>query len=132
MSISNFLGCLKDWVEEDDMINCAIMLGEYTSEEIKEDSILRLVLITSTPKLLINHKDFINKFGRVTKSEHENQGRMEAIKVEYEDGLKTEFYITSPLWISRPLSDNTVEALKGGYKVILDKKHYFTNLKLLY
>lgn len=48
-------------------------------------------------------------------------------KKEIIDNL--EFGIVEPSWISLPLDDGTRKVLSDGYKVIIDKEHYFQNLE---
>lgn len=131
MTISSFLDKVKSYGEESDMINAVVLVGSYAREEAGEDSDVNLTVISTTPKLLIEDEMFINEFGKVTKIEKENHGIIASIRVWYEDNMEVEFRITSPLWISKPLDEETLKILKDGYRVILDKRNYFTNMNLI-
>ena len=130
MTIWDFLDKVKSYAEENDMINAVVLVGSYARGEEKEDSDVDLTIISTTPKLLIADNQFIDSFGKVMKTQRENYGRVTSIRVWYENNMEVEFGITSPLWISKPLDEGTFKILKDGYKVILDKKNYFTHMNL--
>lgn len=130
MAIWSFLDKIKDSAEKSDMINAVVLVGSYAREEQREDSDVDLVIISTTPKLFLQDEGFINDFGKVTKTQKEDYGMVTSIRVWYEDGMEVEFGITSPLWISKPLDEGTLKVLKDGYKVVLDKKNYFTNINI--
>lgn len=130
MIIWNFLDNVKNCAKDNDMINAVVLIGSYAREEQRDDSDVDLVIISTTPKLFLEDEDFINNFGKVTKTQKEDYERVTSIRVWYEDGMEVEFGITSPLWISKPLDEGTLKVLKDGYKVVLDKKNYFTNMVL--
>lgn len=130
MEIWSFLDKIKDSAEKSDMINAVVLVGSYAREEQREDSDVDLVIISTTPKLFLQDESFINDFGKVTKTQKEDYGMVTSIRVWYEDGMEVEFGITSPLWISKPLDEGTLKVLKDGYKVVLDKKNYFTNINI--
>ncbi|MFL0250304.1 nucleotidyltransferase domain-containing protein [Clostridium neuense] len=131
MTVWNFLDKVKKYAEENDMINAVVLVGSYARGEEKEDSDVDLTIISTTPKLLIEDAEFVNDFGKLIKVEKENYGRVTSIRAWYEDGMEVEFGITSPLWISKPLDEGTLKVLKDGYKVILDKKNYFTHMNII-
>lgn len=130
MTIWNFLDKIKKYAEENDMINAVVLVGSYARGEEREDSDVNLTIISTTPKLLLEDKKFVENFGKVMKSQEESYGLVTSIRVWYEDNLEVDFRITSPLWISRPLDEGTLKVLKDGYKVILDKKNYFTHMNI--
>lgn len=130
MAIWSFLDKVKDCGEKSDLINAVVLVGSYAREEQREDSDVDLVIISTTPKLLLEDEKFISDFGKVTKTQKEDYGRVTSIRAWYEDGIEVEFGITSPLWISKPLDEGTLKVLKDGYRVILDKRNYFTNINV--
>ena len=46
------------------------------------------------------------------------------------DGKEVEFGIVDPSWIAVPLDAGTYKVLSDGYKIIIDKRGYFEDLKL--
>lgn len=130
MNISRFLELLEAWGKEEDLVNSIIITGHYATGEVGQDSSIDIQIISTTPSFLVKDNSFIEKFGNVIKKDIETIKRVTLIKVTYENGTKVSFGISSPLWISKPLDKGTFEILERGYKVILDKKNYFTNFKL--
>lgn len=76
------------------------------------------------------NQDFTKVFGAVSKQQTEYYGACTSIRVWYKDGKEVEFGIVESSWISMPLDAGTYQVLSDGYKVIVDKKRYFKNLKL--
>lgn len=130
MDILNFLDKVQKWAEEEVMINSIILVGSHARGQAREDSDVDFTIISTTPKLLIADEKFINNFGKVEKVKKEKCGMVTSIRVWYEGGIEAEFGITSPLWISKPLDEDTLKILNDGYRVIVDKKNYFTNMRL--
>lgn len=127
MLISDFLSNIKKWAEQNEMVNSVILVGSYASGEAGEDSDVDLCIISTTPKMLLSDESFVEKFGKVIRKNREKLGAMTSLRVWYENGMKVEFGVTSPLWISKPLDEGTRKVLSDGYKVIIDKKYYFKN-----
>jgi hypothetical protein len=128
MDISNFINEVEKWTREQDTIHALILVDSYGNGENREDSHVDLQLITTTPKLYIDNPSFVNNFGVVVQSKIEKHGIVNSIRIWYSNGLEVEFRITTPIWISTPLEEDTRKVLSNGYKVIIDNKNYFKKI----
>lgn len=88
------------------------------------------MIITTNKSFLVQDKSFIEYFGIVINSKIEYYRACTSIQVWYQDENEIEFEIVDPSWISLPLDSGTRKVLTGGYKIIIDKKHYCQNLPL--
>ena len=91
---------------------------------------LDIVIITSNKTEMVENQDFIQKFGEVDKKQTEYYGACTSIRVWYEDGKEIEYGIVEPSWVSIPLDTGTYKVLSDGYKIVVDKKRPFEDLKL--
>ena len=126
----DFFNELKEYARNISHIESIFIVGSYARGTNKENSDLDIVIITSNKSDMIANHDFIQKFGEVYKQQTEYYGACTSIRVWYKDGKEVEFGIVEPSWISTPLDAGTHQVLSDGYKLIIDKKQYFKNLKL--
>lgn len=125
-----FLSDLKEYAESASHIESVLIVGSYARGTNKENSDLDIVIITSNKSRMIANQDFTQNFGKVYKQQTEHYGACTSIRVWYTDGKEVEFGIVEPSWISMPLDSGTCKVLSDGYKIIIDKKRYFEDLKL--
>lgn len=79
---------------------------------------------------MVANQGLVENFGEVQKKQTEYYGACTSIRVWYKNGQEVEFGIVEPSWMAEPLDAGTHRVLSDGYIVIVDKKHYFENLKL--
>mgnify|MGYP001780637230 CR=1 FL=1 len=128
--VNNFINMLKEFSMNTPHIESVIVVGSYARGTNKETSDLDFCIITTNKNKMIDNPDFVKMFGTFEKMQTEHYGACTSIRVWYKDGLEVEFGIVEPSWISVPLDSGTHKVLSDGYKVIVDKKQYFQNLKL--
>lgn len=128
--LEKFLTELKEYAENTSHIESIIIVGSYARGTNKENSDLDIVVITSNKSGMIANQDFTKEFGEFYKQQIEYYGACTSVRVWYKDGKEVEFGIVEPSWISMPLDIGTYKVLSDGYKVIIDKKRYFEDLKL--
>ena len=125
-----FIHQMKQWAQDDNCIESVIVVGSYARGCHNADSDLDLCLITPDKDELMKNQDFILAFGDFHKKQTEFYGACTSIRVWYKNGLEVEFGLVYPSWIDTPLDAGTRTVLCDGYRVIVDKKGYFTDLKL--
>ena len=79
---------------------------------------------------MVENQEFTELFGKMKKRQTEYYGACTSVRVWYQSGMEVEFGLVKPSWIDVPLDRGTYQVLSDGYKVVLDKKSYFLNLKL--
>ena len=122
---------IKQWAENEKQVESIIVVGSYARGTYKKTSDIDLVIITSNKKEMLKNQNFIKVFGDVNKSQIEYYGACTSIRVWYKDGKEVEFGIVNPTWIEKPLNNGTNKVLSDGFKVIIDKKDYFKDLRIM-
>jgi hypothetical protein len=96
----------------------------------KKNSDVDLVLITTDKMDMVTNPSFIYEFAEVSKYQIEYYGACTSIRTLYKNGLEVEFGLVEPSWIASPLDTGTYKVLANGYKILVDKKDYFNDLKI--
>ena len=122
---------IKQWAENEKQVESIIVVGSYARGTYKKTSDIDLVIISSNKKEMLKNQNFIKVFGDVNKSQIEYYGACTSIRVWYKDGKEVEFGIVNPTWIEKPLDNGTNKVLSDGFKVIIDKKDYFKDLRIM-
>ena len=122
---------IKQWAENEKQVESIIVVGSYARGTYKKTSDIDLVIITSKKNEMLKNQNFIKVFGDVNKSQIEYYGACTSIRVWYKDGKEVEFGIVNPTWIEKPLDNGTNKVLSDGFKVIIDKKDYFKDLRIM-
>lgn len=122
---------IKQWAENEKQVESIIVVGSYARGTYKKTSDIDLVIITSNKKEMLKNQNFIKVFGDVNKSQIEYYGACTSIRVWYKDGKEVEFGMVNPTWIEKPLDKGTNKVLSDGFKVIIDKKDYFKDLRIM-
>ena len=130
ITIENFLKDVEEWAKGDLHIESVIVVGSYARGTNKNTSDIDLCIITSNKETMIKNQDFTKIFGNIDKKQTEYYGKCTSIRVWYKEGREIEFGIVEPSWIESPLDAGTYKVLSDGYKVIIDKKYYFSNLDI--
>lgn len=126
-----FIRNVEEWSKREPHIESVIVVGSYARGTNKDTSDIDLCIITSNKEAMVENQDFVKVFGDIEKKQTEYYGACTSIRVWYKDGREIEFGIVEPSWIEIPLDAGTYKVLSNGYKVITDKKHYFSNLDIL-
>lgn len=126
----DFFNEIKEYAMNISHIESVIIVGSYARGANKEHSDLDIVIITSNKSEMIANPDFIQESGEVCKQQIEYYGACTSIRAWYKGGKEVEFGIVEPSWISMPLDTGTYKVLSDGYKIIIDKKRHFEDLKL--
>ena len=130
MSVSSFLTEALNWAKQDENIRCMVLVGSQARGTARADSDVDLVVMADDPQVLIRDHTFAGRFGRIDKMETEDWGKVTSVRVFYKDGLEVEFGFTDPSWCSVPLDTGTLRTLTDGYRVMVDKENYFSNIDI--
>ena len=126
--IEQFIKAFEEWATKNTHIESVIIVGSYARGTNKDTSDIDLCIITTNKAEMVEKQDFIEYFGEIEKNQTEYYGACTSIRVWYKNGQEIEFGIVEPSWIAVPLDSGTHRVLSDGYKVVIDKKHYFDNI----
>lgn len=128
MDICQFLDQVKEWVSQQPDIYGLLLVGSHASGQATSKSDVDLVFITELPKEYLDDNSWIDRFGLIRSKTIEDWGMLSSVRVFFASGLEVEFGITSLEWIAYPLDEGTHNVLKAGYKILYDKKDFFTKM----
>jgi hypothetical protein len=86
------------------------------------------VILSERPHEILNDLTWIKQFGTVVRKEIEHWGRLDSVRVWYDDGLEVEFGVTTVEWASIP-DEGTLAVLNKGFRVLHDRDALFDRFK---
>jgi predicted nucleotidyltransferase len=122
MSIDPFLTELREWARTQADITGVLLVGSHARGQAREDSDVDVVILAQTPERYLEDTSFAQRFGRVTRLEEEDWGRVTSLRVRYESGLEVEFSLTDPGWASLPPDPGTQGVVSDGAQILLDRE----------
>ncbi len=128
-NIEPFIQKFTDWVNSEDKIKGAILVGSWARNAAKETSDVDMVMIVVNPEEYLKQNEWINSFGKVKKFSDEDWGLVKVRRVFYEDGFEVEFGITTSQWTNiNPVDAGTKRVISDGCKILVDKTGSLTSL----
>jgi uncharacterized protein len=117
-----FLGKFINWAACESSVIGAVLVGSHARGSARADSDIDIVIITQNSTFLLEHNEWIEHFGEVSKLKDEDWGAVQARRVFYKNGVEIEFGITIPAWLeTNPIDPGTEHVMKEGYKILIDK-----------
>ncbi|MBM3137377.1 MAG: nucleotidyltransferase domain-containing protein [Chloroflexi bacterium] len=122
--VSEFLNQDRKWGKSADDISALILIGSYARGEVRQDSDIDLVIIAENPERYFLNQSWLKVFDNPLRTEHEDWGLVQSLRVWFGSGLEVEFGFTSKVWISEPLAEGTRQTLSDGYRILLEKPSF--------
>lgn len=113
---------LSAWARKTESVQCVLLVGSYARGNETPTSDIDIMILTDEPSILLEHHNWLNKFGKPNKIELEHWGVVDSLRVQYSWGGEVEFTIGPLEWANLPLDWGTESVLAGGAKIILDDK----------
>jgi predicted nucleotidyltransferase len=120
--IAEFLTAAVRWCVAQDDILALGLLGSYARDAATEESDIDLILLTTAPQKRLAQRDWLQQFGSIVRWQVEEYGMVTSLRVWYADGREVEFGIALPQWAEPPLDEGTRAVVKGGLKVLFERK----------
>ena len=120
--IGAFLDRLKGWIATQPAIIAVLLVGSYARGTARDDSDIDLVLITESPTVYLQSREWLSTFGRVVQAGVEDWGLVQSVRVFYEDGTEVEFGFTTAAWAATtPVDAGTREVVADGAQIVQDR-----------
>ncbi|HUV15573.1 MAG TPA: aminoglycoside 6-adenylyltransferase [Pelolinea sp.] len=120
-SIQGFLDRITNWASNNEDIRTVILVGSFARGEAKDDSDVDFVIIAENPDSFLKDDSFAHQFGNPSRIDCENWGKVQSLRVWYENSLEVEFSFTTKNWLTFPLDIDSCQVLSDGYLVLVDK-----------
>ena len=122
-----FITKFTEWSRKQNHILGLALVGSYACGLERPDSDVDFVIISDDADGLLRNDDWIQLFGRVSKTQLEDYGLVQSRRVFYEDGVEAEFGFTSREWLrTDPIDADTRCVLQSGYEILDDKAALFS------
>ena len=119
--IRAFLDPWIAWASDRPDVQGVALVGSYARGEARDDSDIDLVILTDRPQQYLNDLRWIERFGEAEKTQVEDYGRLQSLRVWYRNGVEVEYGITQPDWASVPLDPGTRQVIRGGMIVLFER-----------
>jgi predicted nucleotidyltransferase len=124
-----FITKFTEWSRKQNHILGLALVGSYANGLERQDSDVDFVIISDDADGLLRNDDWIQLFGRVSKTQLEDYGVVQSRRVFYEDGVEAEFGLTSREWLrTDPIDADTRCVLQSGYEILDEKQRSFRHL----
>ncbi len=129
-SLQAFILQLLPWAKGQADILGILLVGSQAHGAARPDSDIDLVIASTTPSTYIDNVAWTAEFGKVDRTQIEDYGKLTSVRVWYKSGLEVEFGFTDRSWTRLPLDPGTKQVLDGGYRLLFERKDFFSPLKV--
>ena len=126
--LENLLHRVRCWAESEG-IQAVALVGSHARGAARHDSDVDLVVLTRRKPELIADLRWLDRFGRVERTQIEDWGRVTSIRAWFEGGLEVEFGIAAPEWAT-DADDGTRIVISSGFEVVSDPAGILETLRI--
>jgi predicted nucleotidyltransferase len=116
--IEGFLQRVCDWARGQSHIASVILVGSYARGQASPSSDVDLVLRVEDPDAFIHNRAWASDLGDVVRTELEDWGRVQSVRVWYAEGLEVEYGFTDLEWGTDPDDSATQDVIRDGYRAL--------------
>jgi uncharacterized protein len=118
---SSLIERVRDWASLRGDVRGLALVGSYARGEAGPDSDVDFVVLCSERSLYVADSEWVSTFGEVARVSLEDWGKVQSVRVLYENGLEVEFGIAGLDWAATPPDSGTAAVLKSGIKILFDR-----------
>ena len=123
-SIREFLRSLSVWASSRADVLAITLVGSHARGDAHPGSDIDLVIILEDRQTLMQDEKWAEQFGTIDKLAWEDWGKVQSLRVYYENGMEVEFGLTDEIWLASPMDEGTRAVLMHGVVVIYDPDQY--------
>ena len=117
-----FIDRFARWAAGQAAVEAVALVGSWARGAAHEDSDVDLVLITTDPGTYLTDEGWLAAFGEVRRTQPEDWGLVQAVRVFYASGLEVECGVTTPEWArTDPPDPGTERAVRDGMVILYDR-----------
>ncbi len=118
MDVETFLQRVIDWARGQPHVASVALVGSYARGSASSSSDVDLVLRVEHPEAFIHDQVWASTFGKVVRSQVEDWGRVQSVRVWYSDGVEIEYGFTDLDWGNDPEDSATQQVIRDGYRAL--------------
>jgi len=123
-SIGEFLSQVSVWASSRADVIAITLVGSYARGNAHPGSDIDLVIILEDQQALMHDEKWPQFFGTIDNLSWEDYGKVQSLRVYYENGMEIEFGLTDETWLVSPIDKGTQAVLMHGVVVIYDPDQY--------
>jgi predicted nucleotidyltransferase len=116
MDVETFLRHVVDWAKRQPVVASVALVGSHARGSASSSSDVDLILRVDKPETFIQNLAWSATFGNVIRSQLEDWGRVQSVRVWYSDGLEVEYGFTDLEWGKDPEDHATQRVIRNGYR----------------
>lgn len=101
-------------------VEAILVVGSHARGTARPDSDVDLVILTADPAGWLRDTAWAARLGPVDRTQAEDWGAVQSLRVWYAGGLEVEFGFASPSWLDVPLDPGARAVLEDGYHLLHD------------
>lgn len=113
-----FLQRVREWAKGESQIRAITLVGSHARGNASASSDIDIILLVEDPERFIQDQAWAATFGTVIRSRVEDWGRVQSLRVWYDDGAEVEFGVTDPDWGADPDDHATRGVIEAGHQVV--------------
>lgn len=118
VDIEPFLERVSQWALRHPEIAAVSLVGSYARNDATPSSDIDLILRVDDPATFIRDPAWISALGTVIRSHVEDWGRVQSVRVWYEEGPEVEFGVTDRGWGEDPEDRATLAVIEAGHRIV--------------
>ena len=119
--VDHFLSEFSLWAASQPDILAVALLGSHARNEATGASDVDLLIVVREPKKYLRDTRWAQTFGRISRQQFENYGKVTSLRVWYSGRHEIEYGFSDETWPVLPLSEGTEKAISGGMKILFER-----------
>jgi predicted nucleotidyltransferase len=118
MDVETFLQRVIAWARGQPQVASVGLVGSYARGNASSSSDVDLILRAEHPDMFTHDQVWASTFGDVVRSQLEDWGRVQSVRVWYSYGLEVEYGFTGLDWGTDPEDLATQRVIRDGYRAL--------------
>jgi uncharacterized protein len=120
MHIEAFLFAFERWARAQTDIEGVGLVGSHARGTATEESDVDLLILTAKRERYFLDQTWVSLFGEIGKSQLEDWGKVESLRIHYRNGLEVEYGFATPDWARSPIDVGTLRVVSDGIRILYD------------
>ena len=96
-----FIENVKAWSLHNELVQQVLVVGSYARGEARPDSDVDVIILCTSPALLLQRREWMRTFGEVQDASQTQYHTLTTLSVRYATGLNVEFGVTGVGWLDQ-------------------------------
>ena len=130
MNIEAFLFAFERWAQAQTDIEGVGLVGSHALGTATEESDVDLLILTTKRERYFLDQTWVSLFGEIERSQVEDWGKVESLRIHYKNGLEVEYGFATPEWARSPIDEGTLRVVGEGMTILYDPYDLLNRVQL--